>query len=80
MSPQTIFVTGAAAGVDSTAHTAIAILQLKRGARSPGQNDRLHRIGSRPKPTRRRSTMAVHKTCFACHGPAKDRDLVFTRY
>ena len=23
---------------------------------------------------------AVHKTCFACHGPAKDRDFVFTRY
>jgi hypothetical protein len=23
---------------------------------------------------------AVHKTCFACHSPAKDRDLVFTRY
>jgi hypothetical protein len=23
---------------------------------------------------------AVHKTCFACHTPAKDRDFVFTRY
>ena len=23
---------------------------------------------------------AVHKTCFACHQPAQDRDLVFTRY
>jgi hypothetical protein len=23
---------------------------------------------------------AVHKTCFPCHAPAKDRDLVFTRY
>jgi len=23
---------------------------------------------------------AVHKTCFGCHGPAKDRDFVFTRY
>jgi Cytochrome P460 len=23
---------------------------------------------------------AVHKTCFACHAPAKDRDFVFTRY
>jgi len=23
---------------------------------------------------------AVHKTCFACHTPAKDRDYVFTRY
>ena len=23
---------------------------------------------------------AVHKTCFACHSPAKDRDYVFTRY
>jgi len=23
---------------------------------------------------------AVHKTCFACHGPARDRDFVFTRY
>jgi hypothetical protein len=23
---------------------------------------------------------AVHKTCFACHSPAKDRDFVFTRY
>jgi hypothetical protein len=23
---------------------------------------------------------AVHKTCFACHVPAKDRDFVFTRY
>jgi hypothetical protein len=23
---------------------------------------------------------AVHKTCFACHGPAKDRDFVFTHY
>jgi hypothetical protein len=23
---------------------------------------------------------AVHKTCFSCHQPAKDRDFVFTRY
>jgi Cytochrome P460 len=23
---------------------------------------------------------AVHKTCFACHAPAKDRDFVFTRH
>ena len=23
---------------------------------------------------------AVHKTCFACHAPAKERDFVFTRY
>jgi hypothetical protein len=23
---------------------------------------------------------ALHKTCFACHEPAKDRDYVFTRY
>ena len=23
---------------------------------------------------------ALHQTCFACHEPAKDRDLVFTRY
>ena len=23
---------------------------------------------------------ALHKTCFACHLPAKDRDYVFTRY
>jgi hypothetical protein len=23
---------------------------------------------------------AVHKTCFSCHAPAKDRDFVFTRY
>ena len=23
---------------------------------------------------------AVHKTCFTCHEPAKDRDFVFTRY
>src|SRR5262245_32629571 len=23
---------------------------------------------------------AVLKTCFACHGPAKDRDFIFTRY
>jgi Cytochrome P460 len=23
---------------------------------------------------------AVHKTCFACHSRAKDRDFVFTRY
>jgi hypothetical protein len=23
---------------------------------------------------------AVHKTCFSCHEPAKDRDFVFTRY
>ncbi|MBV8860177.1 MAG: cytochrome P460 family protein [Acidobacteria bacterium] len=23
---------------------------------------------------------AVHKTCFACHAPAKDRDFVFTSY
>jgi hypothetical protein len=23
---------------------------------------------------------ALHKTCYACHLPAKDRDLVFTRY
>ena len=22
----------------------------------------------------------VHKTCFGCHSPAKDRDFVFTRY
>jgi hypothetical protein len=23
---------------------------------------------------------AIHKTCFSCHAPAKDRDFVFTRY
>jgi hypothetical protein len=23
---------------------------------------------------------ALHKTCFACHEPAKDRDYIFTRY
>jgi hypothetical protein len=23
---------------------------------------------------------AVHKTCYSCHEPAKDRDFVFTRY
>src|SRR5262245_12084961 len=23
---------------------------------------------------------ALHKTCFSCHAPAKDRDFVFTRY
>ena len=23
---------------------------------------------------------AVHKTCFSCHAPAKDRDFIFTRY
>ena len=23
---------------------------------------------------------AVHKNVLACHGPAKDRDFVFTRY
>jgi hypothetical protein len=23
---------------------------------------------------------SLHKTCFACHEPAKDRDYVFTRY
>jgi hypothetical protein len=23
---------------------------------------------------------ALHKTCFACHAPAKDHDFVFTRY
>ena len=23
---------------------------------------------------------AVHKTCYPCHAPAKDRDFVFTRY
>ena len=23
---------------------------------------------------------AVHKTCFPCHTPAKNRDFVFTRY
>ena len=23
---------------------------------------------------------AMHKTCFPCHEPAKDRDFVFTRY
>ena len=23
---------------------------------------------------------AVHKTCFACHAPAKDSDFIFTRY
>ena len=23
---------------------------------------------------------AVHKTCFACHSPARDRDFVFTLY
>jgi hypothetical protein len=26
------------------------------------------------------SDEAVHKTCFSCHEPAKDRDFVFTRY
>jgi hypothetical protein len=26
------------------------------------------------------SNEALHKTCFPCHGPAKDRDFVFTRY
>jgi hypothetical protein len=26
------------------------------------------------------SNEEVHKTCFGCHGPAKDRDFVFTRY
>ena len=25
-------------------------------------------------------TEALHKTCFPCHQPAKDRDYVFTRY
>lgn len=25
-------------------------------------------------------TEALHKTCFACHEPGKDRDFVFTRY
>jgi hypothetical protein len=23
---------------------------------------------------------ALHKTCFSCHAPGKDRDFVFTRY
>jgi hypothetical protein len=23
---------------------------------------------------------AVHKTCFSCHEPGKDRDFVFARY
>ena len=23
---------------------------------------------------------ALHKTCFACHEPAKDHDFVFTHY
>jgi Cytochrome P460 len=23
---------------------------------------------------------ALHKTCFACHEPARDRDFVFTHY
>ena len=23
---------------------------------------------------------AVHKTCFSCHEPGKDRDFVFTHY
>lgn len=23
---------------------------------------------------------ALHKTCFPCHQPAKDRDFVYTRY
>jgi hypothetical protein len=23
---------------------------------------------------------ALHRTCFACHVPVKDRDFVFTRY
>jgi hypothetical protein len=23
---------------------------------------------------------AVHKTCYACHAPAKDRDFFFTHY
>ena len=23
---------------------------------------------------------ALHKTCFPCHAPAKEHDLVFTRY
>jgi hypothetical protein len=26
------------------------------------------------------SDEAMHKTCFACHEPVKDRDFVFTRY
>jgi hypothetical protein len=26
------------------------------------------------------SDEAVHKACFSCHEPAKDRDFVFTRY
>ncbi len=26
------------------------------------------------------SSEAVHKACFTCHEPAKDRDFVFTRY
>ena len=26
------------------------------------------------------SDEAVHKTCFACHAPAKDQDFVFTNY
>jgi hypothetical protein len=26
------------------------------------------------------SSEAVHKTCFTCHEPARDRDFVFTRY
>ena len=26
------------------------------------------------------ATEAVHKTCFACHEPAKARDFIFTRY
>jgi hypothetical protein len=26
------------------------------------------------------SDEVVHKTCFSCHAPAKDRDFVFTRY
>ena len=26
------------------------------------------------------SDEAVHKTCFACHQPAKDHDFVYTRY
>src|SRR5277367_6074340 len=26
------------------------------------------------------SDEAMHKTCFSCHEPAKDRDFVFTRY
>jgi hypothetical protein len=63
------------------------------GIGSVGGNDRLPAVGIRPGQWRRGANLrfaqfndgkaadeAVYKTRFGCHGPAKDRDFVFTRH